>query len=306
MGIKARANLYNQIRSFFSKKTVLEIETPLLSLSTIPDPNIHSLTTTLFDQQYYLQTSPEFAMKRLLAAGSGDIFQICKAFRNDEVGSQHNPEFTLLEWYRLGFDHHQLMAEIDELLQVILKTSPANYITYQQLFIKYLDIDPLRANEKSLKGHIKALNINFDNLEALDKDNCLHLLMSHSIEPLLKELKEPLFVYDFPLSQGALAKQSITNPLVAERFEVYVKGVELANGFHELTDAKEQRARFIADNKKRQQENLPVIPLDENFLKALESLPACAGVALGLDRLLMLLLKEDDIRNLLSFPMVQL
>lgn len=310
--IKERADLLRQIRQFFYDRNILEVETPLLSQSTIPDPHIHSLTTKLFDKTYYLQTSPEFHMKRLLAyelGALGSIYQICKAFRDDEAGSQHNPEFTMLEWYRVGYDLKQFMQEMDEFLQTILQTKSAIKLSYQAVFLKYLDVDPLAISANELQQLVKEKNIEVIGLEDADKDTWLHLLMSHVIEPQLKhEYKatsqlQPVFIYDFPISQAALAKTDPENPLVAERFEVYCEGLELANGFHELTDAAEQRKRFMDDNEKRKALGIEEIPLDENFLQALEQgLPDCSGVALGIDRLLMLKLKAESIAEVINFP----
>ena len=287
-----------KLRRFFIEREVWEVETPLLSHATVPDPFIESLTIAS-DKKRYLQTSPEFAMKRLLAAGSGSIFQITKAFRKEESGRQHNPEFTMLEWYRVGFDHHQLMQEMDALLQYMLHCLPAKKTSYQQLFLDHLNIDPLTATIGALSQCAKAHAISIES--TLEKDDWLNLLMTHCIEPKLGA-NEPLFIYDYPASQSALAKLSQQDPRVAERFEVYYKGVELANGFHELRDAKEQRARFEKDNQLRQDKQLDQVPLDEFFLQALaHGLPDCAGVALGVDRLVMLALGVEDIKQVLSF-----
>lgn len=300
--LKKRAELLAKIRGFFADKNVLEVETPILSNTTIPDPLIASLKTAIFDQTYYLQTSPEFHMKRLLAAGSGSIFQIGKAFRADESGRLHNPEFTMLEWYRIGFDAKQLMDEIDELLHGILSTQSAIRYSYQQLFQLYLKFDPLVTTVKELQSIAKKNKLNLQGLEQINKDAWLNLLMSYCIEPQLNEKKQPYFIYDFPLSQAALARQSKHDPRVAERFEVYLHGTELANGFHELTDANEQRLRFVDYLIARQYLGLEQIPMPENFLAALESgLPDCAGVALGIDRLLMLAQECNSIEQVMSF-----
>lgn len=305
--LQQRAQLLKTIRDFFQNRGVLEVETPLISQSTITDPHLHSLTTALIypgstkSQCYYLQTSPEFHMKRLLAAGSGAIFQICKAFRNDESGRLHNAEFTMLEWYRPGYDHHRLMDEMDELLQLILQCPSAERISYRELFQKYLSIDIASATLNDLqiiaKRQLGTLTFEDDN-----RDTWLNLLMSHCIEPQLGH-QQPCFIYNYPATQAALAKISQDENPVAERFEVYVKGVELANGFHELSDAIEQRRRFEKDNKQREELDLPIIPLDEYFLQALANgFPDCAGVALGVDRLLMLTAGESHIEKVLSFP----
>lgn len=291
--LQARAKLLTNIRNFFAAKNILEVETPLLSPGTITDPNIHSLQ---LKNNLYLQTSPEFAMKKLLAANSGSIYQICKAFRDGESGRQHNPEFTILEWYHVGFNHHDLMAEMDELLNYLLNSQPAEKITYAELFKKYLAIDPHNSSLKELKkcAHKNGLN----NISTLTIDDWLSLLLTHFIEPHLG-INQPTFIYNYPASQSALARISPSNSQVAERFEVYINGVELANGFHELANSKEQRQRFLTDLDKRKNLNLPTIPLDENFLNSLDNLPDCAGVALGIDRLLMLIMNVNDIHNVL-------
>jgi len=315
--LKKRARIIAKIRSFFVKRNVLEVETPLLSPFTVTDVHLHSLKVHCKNiGDLYLQTSPEYAMKRLLAAGSGSIYQICKAFRDDEFGRLHNPEFTMLEWYRIGFDHHQLMDEMDDFLQFILSCTHSRRYSYQEVFEKFLQINPHAVTIKELQAcaHQHNIKIDIDN-----KDTWLQLLMSEVIEPNLKGI---VFVYDYPASQAALAKLSSKRTawisdyqagsgmtqccysresensecLIAERFEVYVDGVELANGFHELLDEKEQRQRFLHDLAKREQLNYPQVSIDENLLAALgHGMPACAGVALGVDRLIMLSLGVDNI-----------
>jgi len=292
-----RAKLLASIRQFFAERDVLEIETPVLSHASIPTPYIKSIETK---SGHYLQTSPEFHMKRLLAAGSGSIYTITKSFRDEEQGRHHNCEFTMLEWYRLGFDHHALMDEMCSLLQTILKTQAADRISYQDLFIRYLDIDPHSSTVENLQKAAKDFGIQYED-EFSDKDDWLTLLMSHIIEPQLG-IDKPIFIYDYPASQSALTKIRPDNPPVAERFEVYFQGVELANGFHELTDAQEQQKRFEQDLEKRKQLGLATIPIDTHFINALKAgLPACAGVALGVDRLVMLALGVDSINQVLSF-----
>ncbi len=300
--LKNRATLLRNIRDFFTTQSVLEVETPLLSNTTISDPHITSLQTKIFEKIFYLQTSPEFHMKRLLAAGSGSIFQICKAFRADELGRQHNPEFTMLEWYRVGFNAQQLMDEIDALLQELIHIKKAHRYTYQEIFLSSLQIDPLTASVNELQNICSRQNIIVQGLDHDDKDAWLNLLMSHCIEPKLNEHKQPYFIYDFPISQAALAKQSNTDPRVAERFEVYLHGMELANGFNELTDVIEQRIRFENYLQQRKNLGLEMIPMPENFLAALQhGMPACAGVALGIDRLLMIENDIASIQRVLSF-----
>lgn len=296
MSIHLRAKALAKIRSFFSIRGVVEVETPLLSHSTNPSPYLNSFHV----DGLYLQTSPEFAMKRLLAAGSGDIYQICKAFRGDEVGRLHNPEFTILEWYRIGFNHHDLMDEMNEFLKAIINTSESKRFTYAEVFEKYLKINPYVCNTKNLKSVAQNNNLSIANLSD-DYDTWLQLLFTHLIEPKLGS-ECPIFIYDFPESQSMLARVRNENPKAASRFEVYFKGVELANGFHELSDTKEQRKRFMQDLSKRQELNLPQIPIDENFLAALSTLPDCSGVALGIDRLLLLDANLSSLNEVLCYP----
>lgn len=299
--IQARASLLVEIRRFFRKRSVLEVETPLLCANGVTDPHIGTLQTQLLGKTYYLQTSPEFAMKRLLAMGSGSIYQLCKAFRDGERGRLHNPEFTLLEWYRVHFNHHQLMDEMDDFLNQMLGVGPAIRYSYQTLFIRYLEIDPLEAAIENLKQRAERLNIRVpvSSASELTKDDWLDLCLTHAIEPQLTG-NHPFMIYDYPVSQAALAK---IRGGVAERFEVYVEGVELANGYHELCDAEQQLARFQQDNEKRRLLRLDTMAPDVRLIAALEAgLPACAGVALGVDRLLMLRLKQQGIKEVLSFP----
>ncbi|MBN2689281.1 MAG: EF-P lysine aminoacylase GenX [Gammaproteobacteria bacterium] len=301
--LKLRAKLLARIRQFFAEKEVLEVETPLLCHSTIPDQNILSFSSSYklpgIDETLYLQTSPEFAMKRLLAAGAPSIYQICKAFRYEGYGKQHNPEFTILEWYRLGFDHHKLMQEMDEFLQFLIQTKPAHKITYQELFIEHLNLDPIKATYSEIKNC--AIKNGLNHMEGLSKDDWLDLLLTHKIEKQLGKNNKPTFIYNYPKSQAALAKLN-EDKLTAARFEVYIEGVELANGFYELTSANEQRQRFLDDLKKREALGIATVPLDERFLQALEhGLPDCAGVALGIDRLLMAKSGVRNISEVLSF-----
>jgi len=300
----ARAEMLGLIRSFFHSRKVIEVDTPSLSQGTITDVYLEPMTSHCSNlgnghQTLYLQTSPEYAMKRLLASGSGCIYQICRAFRDDELGKLHNPEFLLLEWYRVNYDHFQLMEEMDQLLIELLGTNKADKVSYQQLYIDYLGIDPLGDCTEALQQLVlEKLN----GLVLEDKDQMLQCLFSKLIEPVIA-FDRPLMVYDFPASQSALARISSSDARVAERFEVYYRGIELANGFHELTDASEQRQRFNDDNQQRKLSNKPERPIDERLLAGLESgLPDCAGVAMGLDRLLMLMLNKQSISEVLPFP----
>jgi lysyl-tRNA synthetase class 2 len=304
--LKKRAEIIAKIRQFFRERDVLEVDTPLMSHYTITDPHvvgIPAIYTALGSdvaQQMYLQTSPEYAMKRLLAAGSGSIYQICKAFRQGEVGRIHNPEFTMIEWYREGFDHHALMDEMDTLLQLILQTAPAERISYADLFQQHLGINPHYADEKMLAVSASQKNISLSSTLP-DRDAWLDLLWTHCIEPVVG-YERPIFLYDFPASQASLAKVRHEEPPVASRFEVYFKGIELANGFHELQDAAEQATRFNRDSAFRAQHGLPEKNIDPRFLDALQhGLPDCAGVALGIDRLILLALGCNRVADVVSF-----
>lgn len=296
--LQARALILKKIRDFFASRDVIEVDTPLLCSTVNTDPYIQAFSCEGNSRTQYLQTSPEFAMKRLLASGSGSIYQICKAFRQDPSARLHNPEFTILEWYRLGFDHHQLMDEVAELLQVILSVSHVQRISYQTLFVTYAGFDPFIASLEEIQECAKKqVNMVADDLT---RDDWLDIVMTHIIEPQL--VGQFIFVYDFPPSQAALSRIRPGAMPVAERFELYGHGIELANGFHELTDAKEQHERFLQDNQKRARLGLPQLPIDEDLLAALRSgLPPCAGVALGVDRLVMLALGAKSLAEVINF-----
>ncbi len=300
-----RADILARIRVFFAARGVLEVETPVLAHYPATDPQIHSLYARCAGpgvpagETLYLQTSPEFAMKRLLCAGAGPIYQIARVFRDGERGRMHNPEFTLLEWYRPGFDHHALMDEVAELVCAVLDLSAVSErLSYAEVFRIHLGLDPHAAPTAELAACARAHGLD---APALDRDGWLDLLLSHLIQPRLGG-ERPLFLYDYPASQAALARLRGDDPVVGERFELYLHGIELANGYHELGDAGEQRARFAQDNERRRAAGLPALPLDERLLAALaHGLPACAGVALGLDRLLMLAAGVRDIDEVMAF-----
>lgn len=286
--LKARAELYGSVRAFFHARGVLEVETPILSAHATVDRHIDSFTAGA----RWLHTSPEFAMKRLLAAGSGPIWQICKVFRIDEQGRHHNPEFTMLEWYRPGFDHHRLMDEVAELLLTVGTPAAPSRTTYRDAFLRHAGLDPFTAPLQALRARHPVPGADGD------RDFWLDVLMSHVVGPQLGR-EGPEFLYDFPASQAALAR--VENG-VAQRFELFWQGIELANGFHELTDAAEQKVRFKADQKWRCEQGKPVPPYDKHLIAALEAgLPDCAGVALGLDRLLMLKLGLPELAATLAF-----
>ncbi|MEM7584642.1 MAG: EF-P lysine aminoacylase EpmA [Acidobacteriota bacterium] len=309
--LRQRAELLATLRRFFADRGVMEVETPLLAAATVTDLHLASLSCRLQAlapggaERYFLQTSPEYAMKRLLAAGSGPIYQICKAFRDGEAGASHNPEFTMLEWYRPGFDHHRLMDEMDALLAEALGVAAAERASYREVFERRLGLDPHCATLAELRQAATEVGVELAGDGPDDRDGWLHLLMSHAIEPHLGRGR-PTFVFDFPASQAALARLRTDAggaPTMAERFEVYVEGVELANGFHELADADEQRQRFEADLAQRRARGLEAVPIDERLLAALAAgLPDCAGVALGVDRLLMLRAGASELRQVISFP----
>lgn len=305
--LKQRAAYLARVREFFSLRGVLEVETPVLSHATVTDPHIISISAEYKaigqtdSIRCYLQTSPEYAMKRLLAAGSGPIYQLTKAFRQGEVGRLHNPEFTMLEWYRPGFDHHQLMDELDALVQAVFAFPKVKRLSYADVFATYLNINPHQATITELMQCATQHGISFVGDGQHEINVWLDLLFTHVIEPYFAN-EQPVFMYDFPVSQAALAKIRPENPPVASRFELYYKGVELANGFHELQNPIEQRTRFERDLQYRQEHHIPLVPIDERFLAALESgLPDCAGVAVGVDRLMMLACNAMSIAEVLSF-----
>ncbi|ATG78614.1 elongation factor P--(R)-beta-lysine ligase [Pseudoalteromonas sp. 1_2015MBL_MicDiv] len=305
--LKQRAAILRSIREFFYARDVLEVETPSLSAASVTDVHLASFNTKFVGPGHagglplFLQTSPEFAMKRLLAADSGSIFQLCKAFRNEEAGSHHNPEFTMLEWYRPGFDEFALMDEMDELMRLVLNVEPATRLTYQQAFEHALGLDPLTANIEQLKQ--LACEQGFADIAKNEthKDTLLQLLFCMKVEPRIGQEK-PCFVYHFPASQAALAQICEHDTRVAGRFELYYKNMELANGFNELTNASEQAKRFNEDNAYRAVNGLKQVPMDTRLIKALEhGLPQCAGVALGIDRLVMLATNKEKIKDVIAF-----
>lgn len=307
--LKRRAQLYSDVRHFFSLRKVMEVQTPVLSNAAPTAPYLDSFTTSFqhgsSQTRMYLHTSPEFAMKRLLAEGSGPIFQICPVFRNGEAGRLHCPEFTMLEWYQLGFDLTDLMTEVDVLLQQLLSTVPARRLTYQQAFREGLSVDVMACDTETLRqlalANIPSLTPDWQCV----RDGWLELLMSEVVEPTFKACDAPVMVYDFPASQAQLAKtyQNDNGVEVAARFEVYAGGLELANGYHELLDADLLADRFAEDNLQRQQQGLPVMPVDQHLLSAMQDgLPDCSGVALGLDRLLMLMSDSHHLTDIIPIP----
>lgn len=307
-----RARLLAEVRRFFAERDVLEVTTPVLSQAGNSDPNIDSFVTRYHGPQRggpparWLRTSPEFFHKRLLAAGSGDVFEIASVFRDGECGPRHNPEFSLLEWYRIGFDHHRLMDEVEALVRGVAlafgrKLDGCERLSFQDCYRRYSGLDPLTAPLAVLDAALARFSINLDGLR---RDDRLDLIRTHVIEPQLAP-GQILFVHDFPASQAALAQISARDPRVAERFELYLGQVEVANGYHELGDADEQRRRFEHDLALRRSRNSSEPALDERLLQALPQMPDCAGVALGIERLHQWLVGAAHIDEVLAFPFAQ-
>ncbi|MEO5368672.1 MAG: EF-P lysine aminoacylase EpmA [Magnetococcus sp. DMHC-1] len=288
-----RARILSEIRRFFTEREVLEVETPLLAHGMVPEPHLEPIPCA----GGFLHTSPEAAMKRLVAAGYGPVFQICRVFRANESGPWHNPEFTMLEWYRPGWSLADLMAEVEELVGCFIYSPPARSLTWRELFIHYAHLDPFVVTREELMARTASPTT------TLDKDGLLDLLLVELIEPALVRENGLVFVTHFPASRAAMAQIHPGPPPVALRCELYVDGVELANGYQELTDPQEQRDRLEQANQKRLATGLAPLPVDEYFLAALEhGLPACAGVALGIDRLVTLTLGLENIQQVLAFP----
>ena len=306
--LRLRARLYARVRGFFAERDVLEIETPILSAAGNTDPNIESFATRFSGHVdagaplRWLRTSSEFSQKRLLAAGIGDCYELGRVFRNGEAGRRHNPEFTMLEWYRVGWDHRRLIDETVELVRAALalvgKSAEVQKYTYRELFRTALNLDPFAAGDAELQAALGDVQID---PHGLWRDDWLDLLLTHRIQPTFPADRITV-ISDYPATQCALAKIRADDSPVAERFELYVGVQELANGYHELTDAAEQRARFERDNARRRERGLIEVPIDARLLAALEQgMPDCAGVALGVERLLMAMLGTDDIRDVLAF-----
>jgi lysyl-tRNA synthetase class 2 len=309
--LRLRARLLAAIRQFFAQRDVLEVETPLLCHTTGTDPQLDFFATEYrflpHRKSLFLQTSPEFAMKRLLAAGSGSIYQICKAFRNGESGRYHNPEFTMLEWYRLDFDLPQFMAEVGELLSELLAPrlpfKKVEQFSYSALFKEITGLNPLVFSSADYQNY--ALSQDLPEAESLCGDDhalWLDLLFSLKIQPQLG-WDSVCLVHGYPAFLPSLARVNRDNPLIVDRFEVFVAGIELGNGFFELADVDEQNRRFEQEILERQAKNLPPVQKDNALLAALaHGLPDCSGVAIGLDRVLMLLDQSQSIEDILAFP----
>lgn len=309
--LRLRARFNAMARGFFAERGVTEVETPILSAAGNTEPNIEGFETTFAGpvgagaHERHLRTSPEYPLKRLLASGFGDCYELGRVFRNGEAGRSHNPEFTMLEWYRVGFDHRRLALETAQLVRsaLALVQLDANVATtsYRDWFRDGLRFDPFVADEAGLREPLRDYSINPD---GLTREDWLDLLITHRLQPTLPQ-DGITIVYDFPASQCSLARVRHGNPPVAERFELYLGTHELANGYHELNDATEQRARFQRENALRLARGQRDLPIDENLLAVLDTLPDCAGVALGVDRLLMHLLGTDDIRDVLAFSFAE-
>ncbi|RZG78818.1 EF-P lysine aminoacylase GenX [Acinetobacter venetianus] len=307
--LKARAVMYQKIRQFFAERGVLEVETPILSQAGVTDVHLASVQVQrhIYGKlnTQYLQTSPEFPMKRLLASGSGAIYQICKVFRDDEHGRKHNSEFTMLEWYRPALDLKGLMHETADLLELCLSHRFGEVrpylLSYKHAFQDRLEINPLQASLEQLKGVANRVGLNIDLGD--DRLAYMDLLFSHFVEPSLG-FDGPVFLIDFPPEMASLAKvkQDEDGELVAARFEVYIEGLELANAYDELLDADVLAARFEADNTERLKQGLPTIQTDQNLLAALPNMPECSGIALGIDRLLMVSMNKMKIDQVIAFP----
>ncbi len=300
--MRARAQLLRRVRDFFAARDVLEVETPLLGRAFGTDPAIQPFVVREDTATWYLQSSPEFYMKRLLAADSGPIYQISKAFRQGEAGRRHNPEFTLLEWYRPGFSAVDLMDELADLMRYLLGTVlEVQNCPYAELFAQTLQLDIFAADAGALRDCAVAQQIPDAADLVLERDAWLDLLWAECIEPQLPP-EQLTFVTDYPASQAALAELNAQDPRTAARFELYYAGLELANGFQELTDAAAQAARFNADNVQRQRAGQPILPLDTRFIAALQhGLPRCAGVAVGLDRVLLAQLELSSLDQVQTF-----
>lgn len=306
--LQLRARLNALIRKFFADRGVLEVETSILSAAGNTDTNIESFQLEFSGPsnagaaQRWLRTSPEFALKRLLAAGVGNCYELGRVFRNGETGRLHNPEFSMLEWYRIGWTHHQLMDECAELVKDALRlagrSASIRESSFRQLYQDHLGLDPLTASEAALRAPLAVFDISAD---GLSRDDWLDLLMTHLIQPSIPD-NRILMIYDYPKSQAALARIRHGDVPVAERFEVYLGPIELANGYRELNDSDEQRERFVRDLSRRQKRGAALPPIDERLLAALPALPDCAGVALGVDRLLMAMLGSNRLADVIAFP----
>jgi elongation factor P--(R)-beta-lysine ligase len=304
--LRRRAQALATAREFFRARNVLEVETPAMINSPVSDVNIGSVRVEVPGREgaaLFLHTSPEYAMKRLLAAGSGDIFQICRVYRGAERGRQHNPEFTMIEWYRLGFSLEDLMREVAELVRALLgRDLPVEHLSYREAVRRHAGFDPLEADAPTLQRAAQALGLDATRAREAGRDELLDLIVGAQVGPALGTATLT-FMHRYPASQAALARLDAQDPRLALRFELYHRGMELANGYHELANSAEQRMRFTTDQQVRKSRGLPTHALDQNLLAAMDAgLPDCAGVALGFDRVLMLAMDAASIDEVLAFP----
>lgn len=307
--LRQRAALFARARQFFAERHVLEVDTPILGHGLVVESDIEPIPCRVrsgiaaHSLDRHLLTSPEGPMKRLLAAGSGPIYQFAHAFRDGEVGRRHSTEFTLLEWYRPGFDHHGLMDEVDALVRTLIPSIGEvafERLSYREVFVEGVGIDPFRTSLAEVRAACERFSVPIPASYAQGTiDDALDLLLVGHLEPMLGT-PVPLFVHDYPASQAALAQVQDGNDgyRFARRFELYVDGIELANGYHELGDPVEQRRRFELANRDREANGRPRLPIDEALIAALgRGFPDCAGVALGFDRLMMIATGSDHIRD---------
>ena len=313
--LRQRAILYRRVRSFFDDRDFFEVETPLLSNDVVVDRYIEPIGITKTsvtgatrdqDKRLWLQTSPEFGMKRLVADGADAIYQICKAFRQSESGDRHNPEFTMLEWYRVGDDYQSGMDLLSEFVEEILQSPKCEKISYRDAFVRFAKVDPFRSSLAELKAVLSessdSMALEEMKLDESNRDAFLNLILVHLVEPKLG-VGQPMILFDWPASQSALATVRHDDVPVAERFELYLDGVELANGYHELLDPDELRRRNSVVNQARQKDGRSMLPESSRLLAAMENgLPDCVGVALGMDRLTMVLVGLKKISEVVSFP----
>ena len=312
--LRRRANLLGSVREFFAQRNFWEVDTPLLSRDVCVDQWLDPFSVRVEKIEMYLQTSPEFAMKRLLCSGADNIFQLTRSFRQDEQGPLHNPEFTILEWYRCGDDHHAQMDFVESLIRFLhqqaiergypakpIPDQPFKRLTYDAAFEEFTGRAVLNLSLSELQTLLSEHHGN-PRSAGLDRDQLLNSLLAHMVEPRLKSLGA-VFIYDYPASQAALARIRPADPPVAERFELYLHGIEICNGYHELTDSAELRERMHSQNEKRRTRGKPPLPINSHLLSAMtDGLPPCAGVALGVDRLIMHCLGEETIAEVIPFP----
>ena len=303
--LRLRAQLLRMLRCFFEKRDFLEVETPLLSVDTVVDRYIDPLMVEMPTPDAptrWLQTSPEFSMKRLLSAGATAIYQVAKAFRSGERGPLHNPEFTIVEWYRTDDTPNQAMSTLSELVEMTLGQEPAERISYRDAFRKHVGLDPHTANLPQLCQVATERKLEIPESLGEDRDEWLNLLLTEFVEPQLGQTR-PTILFDYPAGQSALARLRPDDPPVAVRFELYLKGIELANGYHELCDPVELRKRIRTTNLLRKSDGNPILPEENLLLQAMDhGLPDSCGVALGFDRLVMLASNSTRIDEVLAFP----